>query len=122
MRKALWTKCEGRDGVVSLVVPTVLSKGYKDPLQAEAQELDQIVRVLESYFRNIFSINPTREKIEVRTVGVSTRILEEDNAELDWPFARDDVELTMKQMGPMKAPWLDGLHSYDVEILFEETW
>ena len=72
--------------------------------------------MVESY-QNLFD-SSLPDQIEEALEATPTVVSEEMNQALVAPFEREEVELALKQMDPLKAPGLDGMPP----LFFQHFW
>ena len=70
-----------------------------------------------SYFEMLFTTSHPSRISEV-TDTILTRVTDEMNQRLISTYTREEVEATLKQMHPTKAPGLDGMSA----IFFQKYW
>lgn len=72
-----------------------------------------------SYFENLFTpSNPEPNYIENSLTGLQPKVHQAMNNKLMAPFTKTEVEITVKQMFPIKAPRPDGYSA----IFYKKYW
>ncbi|MDO7987362.1 reverse transcriptase domain-containing protein, partial [Sweet potato little leaf phytoplasma] len=72
-----------------------------------------------SYFENLFrSSNPSPANIDIALKGLNPRVSQDMNIKLMSPFTKEEIENSIKQMFPTKAPGPDGFSA----IFYQKYW
>lgn len=67
--------------------------------------------ILWKYFQQMYhSSCPTSQDTERGTRCVAQRVIADMNSSLSTTFTKEEVELALKQMAPLKSPGLDGFN------------
>ena len=85
-------------------------KGLLDPQGNWCEDIEEVAGVAVDYFNNMFSIgscNRIEECLEV----VQQKVTTEMQQTLSKDFNADEVKVAVFQMGPTKAPELDGMNA-----------
>ncbi|PON31291.1 hypothetical protein PanWU01x14_370990 [Parasponia andersonii] len=93
--------------------------GIEDETGMWKDKIDDIVDVVENYFRHIFFTNtPFEAEINLATTGLESRVTDEQNALLLTPFIDKDIKTVVFRMGPAKASGPDGFQT----IFYQKNW
>ena len=82
---------------------------------------ESISSMVVDYYSSLFT---SSRKAEIEEVVQFTKLVvtEKMNSNLIWPFSRDEVEIALKQMAPLKAPGPDGMPLIFFSKILEHYW
>ena len=82
---------------------------------------ESISAMVVDYYSSLFT---SSRKAEIKEVVQFTKLVvtEEMNSNLIGPFSRDEVEIALKQMAPLKAPGPDGMPLIFFSKILKHYW
>lgn len=82
-------------------------------------KVKDIEEALHGFFLGLFTtLNPSNSDIGSYTNNIGPQVTEKMNQKLNLNFTREEVEIVLKQITPLKAPKLDG---FGVVFLIKNT-
>lgn len=74
--------------------------------------IEDIAKAFKSYFSTFFTTNgPSQDIIQQCTQAIESKVTDAINLNLNKDYTREEVEVTLKQMSPLKSPDLDGFNT-----------
>lgn len=78
-------------------------------INQRCSKVEDIEKAFFSFFNDLYtSSNPSRPDITKCTEFITPKITEAMNCKLDAAYTKKEMEITLKQMAPLKAPEPDG--------------
>jgi arsenate reductase-like glutaredoxin family protein len=91
--------------------------GIRDQAGVWQSQDEAVENIIVGYYRDLFTTSHPGDFDEILR-GVDRVVTNEMNLQLDSEFTEGEVEYTLKQMGPLKAPGPDGM----APIFYQQYW
>ena len=92
-------------------------EGIKNADGVWVEEVEDVAEVASDYFMNIFNAG-TCDRMEECLSTVNHKIIDDMLEVLSRPFSSEEVKAALFQMGPTKAPKLDGMNALFYKIFW----